>query len=165
MPIVRCDRCHEGAYLLFGQSQPPICGHCGAPIDPWAPRISDRGRKMIGQSPFWTVRVSYAHADLIEVGGSLTATGVGKVMRSLEASMGRAAVIVNLAYCDFVDRAGVDLLRSAPGILEPSGTRFAIAAARGRVQRILSLAGIERKLDVFPDGAAALRGLSPAADG
>lgn len=162
MPIVRCDRCHEGTYLPLGGNQSPTCAQCQAPVDPWAPRISGRDRRG-GAGCFWTVRVSYADADLIEVGGPLTSLGVGKLMRSLEASMGRSAVIVNLAYCDFIDRAGVDLLRSAPGILEPSGTRFALAGVHGRVERILGFAAIRTKVEVFRDGAAALRGLSQAA--
>jgi hypothetical protein len=164
MPIVRCDRCHEGSHVLFGQSRVRNCNNCGAPIDPWAPRIADRSQKAVSPNQVWTVRVNYATADLIEIGGPLTSTGVGVVRRALEASMTRAAVVVNLAYCDFIDRSGVALLKEAPSILEPGGTRFAIAAARGRVEWILGLAGIDRNLAVFPDAAAALRNMTPLAN-
>ena len=160
MPIIRCDRCHEGSHVLFGQSRTLNCTNCGAPIDPSAPRFADRGSKGLSPNQFWTVRVNYADADLIEIGGPLTSVGVGVVRRAIEASTSRAAVIVNLAYCDFIDRSGVELLKEAPSILQPGGTRFAIAAARGRVQRILGLAGIDRALEVYPDATAALRGLA-----
>ena len=164
MPIVRCDRCHEGSYVLFGQSRVRNCGNCGAPIDPWAPRFADRGQRAESPNQFWTVRVNYATADLIEIGGPLTSTGVGVVRRALEASMSRAAVIVNLAYCDFIDRSGVTLLKEAPSILKPGGTRFAIAAARGRVQWILGTAGVDRILETYPDAASALRSMTPLAN-
>lgn len=163
MPIVRCDRCQEGSYVLFGQSNALNCANCGAAIDPRAPRFADRGSKAVSPNQFWTIRVNYADADLIEVGGPLTSVGVGVVRRAIEASASRAAVIVNLAYCDFIDRSGVELLKEAPSILQPGGTRFAIAAARGRVLRVLGLAGIDRALDVYPSATAALRSLATAA--
>ncbi len=160
MPIVRCDRCQEGSYASLRQPRTLSCGNCGAPVDPLAPRFADRGSGAASPNQFWTVRVNYAVADLIEVGGPLTSAGVGVVRRAIEASISRAAVVVNLAYCDFIDRSGVELLKEAPSILEPGGTRFAIAAARDRVQGILGLAGIDRTLDVYPDATAALRSLA-----
>jgi len=64
-------------------------------------------------------------------------------------------LIVDLGGLEFMDSTGLGVLVGALKRMRESGGSFKIAGARGAVQRVLQVSGLDRIIPQFPDVEAA----------
>jgi anti-sigma B factor antagonist len=77
---------------------------------------------------------------------------------------GAALLIADLSKTEFCDSAGVSALVRAYRRASTSGKQMRLAVSTPSVQRVLSITGVDRLVDVFPSVAASLAGTPGAAD-
>ncbi|WP_372788229.1 STAS domain-containing protein [Paraconexibacter sp.] len=78
-------------------------------------------------------------------------------VREHVAADGPRTVVIDLAACGFLDSTGVAALLRLHGELAERTIGLVLVAPPGPVLRVLSLMGIEQRLAVVPDRAAALQ--------
>jgi anti-sigma B factor antagonist len=71
-------------------------------------------------------------------------------------NQGAVLLIADLSKTTFCDSAGVSALVRSFRRAEASGSQMHVVIAASPVQRVLSLTGVDRLLDIFPNVAAAL---------
>ncbi len=88
------------------------------------------------------------------------------VRDELLAVLGQGAVllIADLSKTEFCDSAGVSSLVRTYRQASTSGSAMRLVVGTPAVQRVLSITGVDRLVDVFPSVAASLAGTPGAAD-
>jgi anti-sigma B factor antagonist len=118
----------------------------------------------INGTPFGvTVKAAGENACIVELVGELD---LGTIPR-LESPLMRAidsndAVILDLSRLSFIDSSGIGLLIDAHRATERTGRLHTVISGASQVERVLTIAGIDRALPVFTDRAEAVAALAPA---
>ncbi len=77
---------------------------------------------------------------------------------------GATLLIADLSRTEFCDSAGVSSLVRAYRQASTNGSAVRLVVSMPAVQRVLSITGVDRLVDVFPSVAASLAGTPGAAD-
>ena len=103
-------------------------------------------------------------ASLISLRGELDLNTIPRLEKQLfEQLRVRAGVIVDLTNVSFIDSSGIGLLIRAFRATGRAGALHTVVAEGSQVDRIFSLAGIDRVLPIFSARAPALEALNGAA--
>ena len=88
------------------------------------------------------------------------------VRRELLGVLGQGAtvLIADLSQTEFCDSAGVSALVRTYRRASASGSAMRLVIGTPGVQRVLSITGVDRLVDIFPSVAASLAGTPGAAD-
>ncbi len=101
---------------------------------------------------------------MISLRGELDLSTIPRVEKQLfEQLRVNAGVIVDLTDLSFIDSSGIGLLIRALRSTGQAGTLHTVIAQGSQVDRVFSLAGIERVLPIFRARGPALEALNGAA--
>jgi anti-anti-sigma factor len=119
----------------------------------------------VGPAPF---QASASELDggisLLEVNGELDLSTATQLEGPLEEAVNspKAAVLIDLTDCTFIDSTGIALIVRGWQKLEGNGNgHLAICSPTEQVRRVLDVSGLDQSIPVHPsrdDGVAALRG-------
>jgi anti-sigma B factor antagonist len=79
-------------------------------------------------------------------------------------NQGAALLIADLSKTEFCDSAGVSALVRTYRQASTSGSAMRLVVSTPSVQRVLSITGVDRLVDIFPSVAASLAGTPGSAD-
>jgi anti-sigma B factor antagonist len=102
---------------------------------------------------------------VVEFAGELDLSTVPRATQELHEALDRGdPVIADLTRLSFIDSSGIAVLVEAVRSMDGAGPAMGVVVATGsQVQRVFSLAGIDRLLAIFPDRDAALARLGNGA--
>jgi anti-sigma B factor antagonist len=97
---------------------------------------------------------------VITLPGEIDVTIADSVREELLAILDRGAtlLIADLSKTEFCDSAGLSALVQTYRRAGPSGSPLRLVVTTPAVQRVLSITGVDRLVDVFPSVAASLAG-------
>lgn len=95
--------------------------------------------------------------------GEIDLSNAGQLLEQLLAVLDRepAALIVDMSATTFCDSAGVNTVLRAYKRAHQQGTELRVAAPALPVQRVFTLTGLDRLIDIYPGLAASLAGRLP----
>ena len=105
-------------------------------------------------------------AAVVTLPAEIDVTIADTVRDELLAILGKGAtlLIADLSSTEFCDSAGVSSLVRTYRQASTSGSVMRLVVGTPAVQRVLSITGVDRLVDVFPNVAASLAGPPDAAD-
>ena len=96
---------------------------------------------------------------VLEVAGEVDLATIHRVEEVLAEAVGTGRrVVVDLSACDFIDSSGLRALVTARGAAEDSGGSLALVTENAGILRVLSVAALDRVLEIhatLPDALAA----------
>jgi anti-sigma B factor antagonist len=97
---------------------------------------------------------------VVTLPGEIDVTIAGSVREELLGTLdqGAALLIADLSKTEFCDSAGVSALVQTYRRASAGGTSMRLVVGTPAVQRVLSITGVDRLVDVFPSVAASLAG-------
>jgi len=103
---------------------------------------------------------------VVTLPAEIDVTLADSVREELLAILGQGAVllIADLSKTEFCDSAGVSALVRTYRQASTSGSSMRLVVSTPAVQRVLSITGVDRLVDVFPSVAASLAGTPGAVD-
>lgn len=114
-----------------------------------------------GQTLSFLIERAGTSASVISLQGELDLGTIPRVEKQLfEEVRVNAGVIVDLTDVSFIDSSGIGLLIRALRSTEDAGTVHTVIAEGSQVDRVFSLAGIDRVLPIFTAREPALEALN-----
>jgi anti-sigma B factor antagonist len=104
---------------------------------------------------------------VVNVSGELDQATAPQLREAFDAAVenDEAAVLVDLAGCEFIDSTGLSLLVEVERRLAEEKRGFGVCCARSEVARLLELTGIDSAVSLFESREDGLSALSPATAG
>jgi anti-sigma B factor antagonist len=126
--------------------------------------MSSKDTPSINGTPFGvSIKAAGENACLVELVGELDLGTIPQLesplMRAIESNDG---VILDLSRLSFIDSSGIGLLIDAHRATEGAGRLHTVVSRASQVERVFTIAGIDRALPVFTDRAEAAAALTPA---
>jgi anti-sigma B factor antagonist len=101
--------------------------------------------------------IRIGHRTVIAVAGDIDIATVETLQQAVERALvsGAADVWLDLSDVDFMDSTGLRVVLGARTALRRRKKRLAVICPPGPVHRVLEIAGLDDRLTVYPDRAAA----------